>query len=234
MKVAVISDIHGNSYALEQVLKTAQKEKVSKLLVLGDLVGYYYHPDKILDMLSNWDCELIRGNHEDLLAAMLEGHVAESELRIKYGSGHRMAAEKLNATQLDQITKAAVSKKVTINGVHFAMYHGSPWDHDKYLYPDTATETLEQCNDETADFVLIGHSHYAFLHRNTSSTLINVGSVGQSRSMGGVANWTLIDTTNKSIQMKSTPYDTKQLLAEVNQIDPAINYLKEILTRNRN
>lgn len=234
MKVAVISDIHGNSYALEQVLKSAQKEKISKLLVLGDLVGYYYHPDKVLDMLNNWDYELIRGNHEDLLAAMQAGHISESELHSKYGSGHRLAVEKLNAAQLDQITAAPQSKKITLNGVQFAMYHGSPWNHDQYLYPDATAETLEQCNDETVDFVLIGHSHYAFLHRNTDSTLINAGSVGQSRTVGGIANWALIDTSNKSIQMKCTPYDTKQLLAEVNEIDPDINYLKEILTRNRN
>lgn len=234
MKVAIIADIHGNCYALEEVLKVAKKEKVEKLLVLGDLVGYYYHPDKVLELLCNWNFELIRGNHEDLLTAMLQGHIKENELHKKYGSGHRMAAEKLTTTQINDITTVPVSYKITVGGVRFHMYHGSPWDHNHYLYPDAAAEMLDMCNDEETDFVLIGHSHYPFVYRNTNSTLVNAGSVGQSRIMGGVANWVLIDTANKSLQMKATPYKTKELLAEVNKIDPDINYLKEILTRNRN
>ncbi len=234
MKVAIISDIHGNNYALEKVLNAARKDKAEKLLVLGDLVGYYYHPDEVLDILGNWDYELIRGNHEDLLKAMLNNDIAESALSLKYGSGHRIAAEKLSKEQINHITSAPKSRKIDADGVQLSMYHGSPWNHDQYLYPDAPTEILDQCNDEESDFVLIGHSHYPFVYRNTNSTLVNVGSVGQSRIMGGIANWALIDTANKSLQMKATPYETKELLAEVNQIDPDINYLKDILTRNRN
>ena len=84
------------------------------------------------------------------------------------------------------------------------------------------------------DFVLTGHSHYSFIHRNQNSTLINVGSVGQSRNMGGVAYWGVINTKNKCFEQKATPYDFSLLVKEVELIDPKINYLKEILLRNRN
>ena len=42
MKIAVISDIHGNYDALVEVLKDAKSENIDHLLVLGDIVGYYY------------------------------------------------------------------------------------------------------------------------------------------------------------------------------------------------
>jgi predicted phosphodiesterase len=104
MKVAVISDIHGNIYALEEVLKSATKEKVEKLLVLGDVVGYYYHPDKVLKLLDDWDYELIRGNHEDILLDMISHKIPEIDIRMKYGSGHRFALEKLSNNQIEKIT----------------------------------------------------------------------------------------------------------------------------------
>ena len=54
MKIEIISDINGKYDALIEVLKKAKKEKVEHILVLGDIVGYYYHPDKILKLLSEW------------------------------------------------------------------------------------------------------------------------------------------------------------------------------------
>lgn len=233
MKVAVISDIHGNAYALEAVLRAAAKEQVTKLLVLGDLVGYYYHPDRVLDMLGEWDHELIRGNHEDLLLAMLDGTIEESELRRKYGSGHRMAKEKLTAQHIERMTNAKSSHTVTIDNVVFHMHHGSPRDAGEYLYPDTDENVLRACDDTAADFVLVGHSHYPFVYRNAHSMLINAGAVGQSRTVGGLANWALIHTTNKSVEMKATPYSTIELEKEIAATDPGNAYLSDILKRNR-
>ena len=60
MKIAIMSDIHGNYDALFEVLKIAKKEDVKHLLILGDLVGYYYHPDKILELLSEWNYDIIK------------------------------------------------------------------------------------------------------------------------------------------------------------------------------
>ncbi len=233
MKVAILSDIHGNSCALQRVLQIAKKEKVQKLLVLGDLVGYYYHPDKVMQLLSEWQYSLIKGNHEDLLAGILNGKIIESDLRKKYGSGHKLALEKLNKDTINTITTAPEQMNIELNKVRFLMCHGSPWDHDHYIYPDAEAEILNKCDRTDADFVVCGHSHYQFIHRNTHSTLINVGSVGQSRNMGGIANWVIVNTDNKSVEMKATPYDTSELEKEVKEVDPTLPYLHEILKRNR-
>lgn len=232
MKIGVLSDIHGNHYALSEVLKIAKQEKVDKLLVLGDMVGYYYHPDKVLEMLAEWDCVLIKGNHEKILEQILNKEKTEIEVQKKYGSGHKLALEKLSKAQLQKIISLPEQNKIRLNNVNLLMCHGSPWDTDFYLYPDTKKEILDKCDTNDADFVLIGHSHYSFVHRNKNSTLINIGSVGQSRYMGGIANWVLINSINKTFELKATPYAISALLKEVEQIDPEIHYLKEILLRN--
>ncbi len=231
MKIAVLSDIHANHYALEAVLSSAKIIKVEKLLILGDNVGYYYNPDKILDMLKEWDCDMIKGNHEVIMEKLAKGIIEPNSLKNKYGSGHQIAIKKLSSYQFNELVNLPEKKAVTINEVKVLMCHGSNWDSNYYLYPDTNIEVLEKCNEPLIDFVVVGHSHYQFAYRNINSILINVGSVGQSRSVGGVANWAVINTSNKSFELKSTHYDIRPLLAEIKSIDPEVSYLREILKR---
>lgn len=231
MKVGVISDIHGNHYALEAVLKTAKKEGVEKLLVLGDIVGYYYHPEIVLEILSDWDYEIIKGNHEVLLEDLKNGTIEPQFLKDKYGRGHEQALRSLDDKTQQWLFSLPVQKSVRIDNVSFQLNHGSPSSIDEYVYPDAAIEQLEKCNSIAHDFVLIGHSHYAFSVRCANSTLINCGSVGQSRQKGGLAYWVVINTSNKSFEIKATPYDVAELLEEIKTFEPKIGYSSNILER---
>jgi len=231
LKIGVISDIHGNPYALELVLKVAKEENVHKLLVLGDVVGYYYHPEKVMDLLNEWDYDLIKGNHEVIMEQLMDGTLSFDQVSNKYGSGHKMAIEKLSAAQVQQLINAPEQKMINIDGARILMCHGSNWDAGVYLYPDSDTDLLDKCNERDADFVTIGHSHHSFAYRNENSTLINVGSVGQSRSRGGVASWAIINTMNKTFKFVATPYPVETLLKEVEETDPGVPYLKQVLKR---
>lgn len=233
MKIGVLSDIHGNIYALEEVLKVARQENIEKLLILGDIVGYYYHPEEVMDQLNIWDYSVIKGNHETILENIISGDINESIIRAKYGSGHRKAIDKLSKTQLETICNAPEKLILEIDNIKILMCHGSPWSSDFYLYPDTSKNILGQCEQPEIDIVFTGHSHRAFLYKADHSMLINVGSVGQNRDTGGLASWAVLNTENGSIQLKSTPYEMKYLIKEVEAIDPDNLYLKDILTRNR-
>lgn len=232
MKIAVISDIHGNYDALVEVLKKAKIEKVEHLLILGDIVGYYYHPDKILDLLADWHFDIVKGNHEKILGDLISDPSLGGSIRLKYGSGHQEAINKLNQQQLKYLEDLPETKSVQFDSTSLLMCHGSPWSNDFYIYPDCEKEVLLKCDSEKHDFVLIGHSHYAFAVKNANSILINPGSVGQSRQIGGKASWCIINTFNKSFQMLSTDYNTEKLINEIREKDPKIEYLTEILKRN--
>jgi len=67
MKLAILSDIHGNYSAFMEVITVCQKYNIEKLLLLGDQVGYYYESEKIYSELMSWNYLAIRGNHEDIL-----------------------------------------------------------------------------------------------------------------------------------------------------------------------
>lgn len=231
MKIAVISDIHGNYDALVVVLNKAKKENVKHILVLGDNVGYYYHPDKILKLLSEWSFDMIKGNHEKILENLIDTPSLKESIRLKYGSGHQEAINKLTKKQLEFLKDLPNTKYVQFDEVSILMSHGSPWSNNYYIYPDCENQTIQKCDSKEHDFVLIGHSHYAFAIKNTNSILINPGSVGQSRQTGGKASWCIINTVNKCFQLISTDYNTESLVNEISEKDPEIKYLTEILRR---
>ena len=81
MKVALISDIHANFYALETVVQDLDKECVESVIVAGDLIGYYYWPHKVVDLImsdSRFFC--IRGNHE----RMFKEALADNDIFERY------------------------------------------------------------------------------------------------------------------------------------------------------
>lgn len=232
MKIAILSDIHGNHFALQNVLQQAKLEKVQKLLILGDIVGYYYYPDKVLELLDEWECHMIKGNHEELLGQVLIGKLDIAFLNNKYGHGHSKAISLLTQNQKDLLLNLPNTLDLIIDNLKFLMSHGSPNDKDLYLYPDSNNEVLNLASKTNFDYVLIGHSHYQFIRKSNKTILLNPGSVGQSRSTGGQADWAIIDTTNEVIKLKSTVYNTSKLLEDIDLIDPDNKYLKTILTRN--
>lgn len=231
MKIGVLSDIHGNHYALMEVLKEAESIGVEHLLILGDIVGYYYHPDKVLDLLSSWQYDLIKGNHEEILFDIIDNSQLLKQVSNKYGRGHELAIERLSELSLQMLRKLPNKKELNIENVTFLMSHGSPWLEKLYIYPDANNELLSGFDKYNYDFVLFGHTHYPCLMRTKHGVAINPGSVGQSREKGGFASWVIVNTMNNIVQFKSTPYDTKSLEKEVLSIDPEVSYNLSILSR---
>lgn len=232
MKIGVLSDIHGNHLALEAVLKEARKLGVEKLLILGDLVGYYYHSVEVLQQLEEWSTEMIRGNHEEMMKIAQKDYVFSESVHYNYGSSINIALETLSIESINLLTSLPSQKEINLDGSNILMCHGSPWDYNFYIYPDSSTSILEKCNLVNKDFIFIGHSHYPFVSIQGSTMLANVGSVGQSRDKGGLASWVVFDTVSKTIVFKHTKYDVEPLVQEVLKIDPHVPYLHKVLVRN--
>jgi len=231
MKIAILSDIHGNDLALRSVLK--EIDNVDKILFLGDYVGYYYNTDLIMDLIEDYDKEMIKGNHEVLLEESLKNSEKSSEIKNKYGSGIELSKKKLTEKQINYLTILPDKKQIELDGLKIFISHGSPWDLSEYIYPDSPEKTKKKCLEIDSDFVFIGHSHYPFVYKHDKKTLINVGSVGQNRKTGGVANWCLLDTKKKTFDIKETYYDTKALIDQIKKIDPEQKYLIEVLERKK-
>ena len=71
MKVAIISDIHGNRQAFEAVLSDIAKESITELWCLGDLVGYGADPDACVDLAREHTDLCLAGNHDLAVAGKI-------------------------------------------------------------------------------------------------------------------------------------------------------------------
>ena len=64
MKVAIISDIHGNYDAFREVMTDIDQSKVDRIISLGDNIGYGPEPDRVVQMIMAQDIPSVQGNHE--------------------------------------------------------------------------------------------------------------------------------------------------------------------------
>lgn len=231
MKVALLSDIHANIYALDAALADCEKEAIDHFIVAGDLIGYYYWPQTVVQRLMN-DTRVtcIRGNHEDILAETLGCLSSAVRYRQKYGTGYDVCRESLNDDELQWLLNLPKKAEVILGGIHFAVHHGSPAATDEYVYPDSPAEVLARCHD-SPDFTILGHTHYPFKHDLGGSILVNPGSIGQPRDFGGQACYAVIDLVDHSINFKRIPYDVSPVIAAVQSRDPELSYLHKIMSR---
>ena len=234
MNVAVLGDIHGNHLALKEVLNEIKKEGIKHLLITGDIVGYYYHPDKVFDELAVWSYEIVQGNHDRVFGDVYCGN---KKLKIwykkKYGSGIESALKTLSAEQCEYLSKLPIKKEIVMENRKILLCHGSPWDSDEYIYPDAPDETFIRCVDRRFDIIIMGHTHYPMVKRIDSTVLLNPGSVGQPRNYTPGSNWAILNLETLEVQFKHSIYDVDAVVAEAKQKDAEIPYLAQVLSRRR-
>ena len=229
MKIAILSDIHGNIDALNEVLKIIEKENIKTIFSLGDQLGYYYDAEQVYRELRNRNSYIINGNHERIFLDYL--NYEDLAIDEKYGICFKYYKNNFNFELINYIKKLPKFLNVKINNINFSLFHGSSFDEDFYVYPSENRKILDRFSKSDSDIIFFGHSHYPFMFNAGNKTVINVGSVGQSRVVGGIANWGVFDTTNMVFVPKSTPYNVKNVIQKIKEIDKG-KYLETILKRN--
>lgn len=232
MIIAVISDIHGNLPAMQSVMRRVEEIGASKILVLGDMVGYYYQVAEVLKLLQDFiDVKFIQGNHEAFLKKAGSDEDFLEKISKKYGSGIKIALDSLDACQIEWLINLPEKKMLNIQGKKILMCHGSPKSQDDYIYPNSNIEKLNDCAISGYDYVLMGNTHYPFICRRSGVTLLNPGSVGQPRDIGSLASFASIDTVTDSVVFYRIPFDYNKVANMVNDIDPDLPYLKGFFSR---
>jgi putative phosphoesterase len=232
MIIGILSDIHGNSEALKAVLLDARKANVTHLLILGDMVGYYYNTREVFTLLGDWENRvMIKGNHEVFLIGIWDGTIDSESIRKKYGSSLDIASRTLPDEARRTIKELKSSEIFCAGDTTIKICHGSPWDINQYIYPDSDPSLLQQCDIEGVDYLFLGHTHYPFIYAGNCSIVANPGSVGQSRIHGGIADWAILDTLRDVYVPKQTKYNTVELQKTVKEIDPHLPYLYKVLER---
>lgn len=220
MKIAILSDIHSNAPALKAVKNEMLKFGISKVIILGDIFGYYPWAVKTYECLMTLDIiACIKGNHDEIVIEQ------EHEIRSKNFSYYEMARH--NRKQLDKycpeamiwLRSLAFSGESVINNISIKFWHGTPFDPENgRLYPDDYNGLISF--PESADVCLLGHTHYPLLYVKSNGCLVlNPGSVGQPRDGDIRSSWGILDTDTLGFRIIRTQYPIYQSIKELKQMN---------------
>ena len=231
MYIALLSDIHANIYALDAVYYDFKDKNVEKILIAGDLIGYYYWPKKVVQKLMHDErVSCISGNHENILLKTLSSSESFKKYKQKYGSGYEICRNQLSKKELEWLLGLPEKLDIKIRDMSFTIAHGSLNDQEKYIYPDISLNSLED-NHNISNFTVLGHTHYPFIKNNGRNTIINPGSVGQPRDISRIASYVLINSENHAITFRRVRFEINDILEAAQKYDPEIPYLQTVLER---
>ena len=178
MRLALISDIHGNEIALKAVLDDIADEGVGDLVFLGDVATLGPNPRAAIELLQSQNCPCIMGNHDEFLLTPQLVHKYTQAPEVI--SAIDWCRDQLSSVDLEFIRTFRPKIELTIDGIKLLLFHGSPRSHMENLLATTSSETIDEIFEgEDAEVMVGGHTHIQMLRQHQGRLIINAGSVGQ-------------------------------------------------------
>ena len=219
MRIAVISDIHGNLEALFRCLDDIERSGVDRIVNLGDAIGYGPQPEEVLVLLEKMDIPNILGNHEmavinrDYRSDFSPQAIISLEQTLKY----------LTSASLHYIKNIPYYREM--DGA--LMVHGCPPDLPTiYLNHMSFSEIKETFASNSFDIAFAGHTHRLMLMGYDGKDLqfdplqqetiklepdyryiVNVGAVGQPRDGDPRAKYAIWDSHRNTLEIRRVAYD---------------------------
>lgn len=215
MRVAAISDIHGNLPALEAVLADIESEGVDEIVVVGDTVSGPW-PAEVFDLLDEKGAAHVRGNVDRLVLSGGEGAIGDwSAQRL----GDRRSA----------VAAWPLTLELVVEGLgNVLVCHSTPTSDDPIYTRATPDEDVARLfADVDADVVVCGHTHIQY-DRTLSNGLriVNPGSVGMPYEGRRGAFWAVL---GPDVEHRSTEYDVEAAAAAMRERD-APNVKEQLIT----
>lgn len=178
MRIALISDIHGNLVALEAALADIERQRVDQIICLGDVAVFGPQPREVIARLRQRDMPVIMGNTDQWLLNP-EPWSTDPDKRPQ------VEIEMWNASLLTEEDKATVAGYMPTlaldygDGLTILCYHGSPRSFSDSIRPTTPDDELDTWFPDGRALIMAGgHTHEPMARRYGASTLVNPGSVG--------------------------------------------------------
>ncbi|HEX3033629.1 MAG TPA: YfcE family phosphodiesterase [Thermodesulfobacteriota bacterium] len=222
MKILIVSDIHANIEALKAI-----NEEYDYLFCLGDLVDYGPSPRECISFIRNSAHAVVRGNHDNAVALRVDCKCSEA-YRLMSVKTRELMREILNEDEINYLRSLPLNRIVELGGSKFFLTHATPTDSlFKYLPPDSPEYVWKQEIDGVdADFVLLGHTHFSMIRRIGKTTIINPGSVGQSKDIPGVASYAIWN--NGEVEIKRVNYNINKTIEKI-RLAPLDDNVKDSL-----
>lgn len=231
MKIALISDIHGNIEALDAVLSDIDsKAPNARIVCAGDIVGYGPSPAECIERLISRQISCVLGNHDEMTLGIRDFS------RCVYAGivSSRWTRKTLSTEHLEFLNELPGVLEVT---AEVLLCHGTLSDADKYVSDErSAALALKELEEQfsAATVLVCGHTHHAMTYSNTSGfqradpdtvfmiprdepCVVNPGSVGQSRDGTRMARYAILDTVSQIASFHELGYDHAKTIEKLRQ-----------------
>lgn len=220
MRVAILSDIHGNRTAFDAVLADIHQASPDLVLHGGDLADAGSSPVEIIDRIRDLGWLGVLGNTDEMLIRpeSLDAFAATSSAPPSLWDAMReIAAATRSALGAERLAWLATLRQASIHD-DFALAHATPADCWRAPALDAPVDELQAVYAPLSrPIVVFGHTHLPGIRRlpGAPSMLLNAGSVGLPFDGDPRASWLLLDEDIPSIRRVEYDRDAElQALAQ--------------------
>lgn len=227
MRIAVLSDIHGNLEAFEAVIADMTARRPDRVLCLGDLVGYGPNPEEVVRLFQHCGFTAVLGNHDAALHR--PGPLNKLNFQAKENS---LQTKKLMSQQSLDFCRG-LPEKLMVEDALFV--HGFPPSSlQQYLTWTSDTQLAKFFKQSDLRLSFVGHSHALamvswdgqrvtwhdleqriYSLKNKCKYIINVGSVGQPRDGNNNAKYLLWESESNEIEVLYVPYNYSYTIKKI-------------------
>ncbi len=219
MRVAFVSDQHGNAVAFDAVLADLAHEDFDEVICLGDVAQGGPQPVEIIDRLRELGWRCVFGNSDEFLLTLSFGNEEVTERIRAVGEWSR---EQLGDERLEFVRSFEPTIELDVNGRRLVCCHATPTSNEDVVLPDAArAEIAEQIGD--ADVVACGHVHLQWMRRVGLKLWLSVGSAGlvwehkepmDEQPFDPWAEYTVLTAADGrlSVDFRRVPFDVQELL----------------------
>jgi len=237
MRIAFISDIHGNFTAFQAVLADIKSQPVDQIVCLGDTVTLGPQPIEVLNALRELKCLYVKGNHD---AAVLNPENAnQHEITNHLVPDLQWCKNRLSAEDIEFIKSFQPMLEIDLpKGNQILAFHGSPLSTTDIIQATTSNEQLDvYFGGQKANIFIGGHSHIQMVRRYDNKLILNSGSTGNVFKFAYLrgkpvyllpwAEYMIINQSGESLSIdaRRVYFDTEELLKKVKESDlPGANW----------
>jgi putative phosphoesterase len=221
-RIAIFSDLHGNSAATEAVLAAIDAERPDAVYCLGDLVGYGARPNETIALIRERGIPTIMGNYDDGVG------FDRDDCGCAYTDPEEEARgqESLFWTRVETTPENKAYLRTLVpeirfeaEGVRFRLVHGSPRRMNEYLFEDRDPRSLARiAQGADADVLVFGHTHKPWVRQIEGVLFVNEGSVGKPKDGDPRAAWALFTVDAGEpvrVDIRRVPYDVAGMAAAI-------------------
>ncbi len=181
MRIALLSDIHGNLAAFDAVLADVRQASVDQIVFLGDVATLGPHPSEVVELLRRLQCPCVLGNHEsyqlNLAHFLQEDHADWAKETIAWGVS-QLSPQAVAFLKTFQ-PHVEIQLEADGSSLKLLCVHGSPASFNDMLLSTTPADELDNLlAGQTAAVVACGHTHVPMTRRHRDALIVNAGSVG--------------------------------------------------------